>query len=71
MTSFMSFAVERAMTTNKQTGQPAQRREKVGGVAIDRQRMDKALASPTFVLPNGLSEEELIAHICASAKKHK
>lgn len=71
MTSFMSFAVDRAMTTKKQTGQPTQNREKIGGVNIDRQRMDKALAGPTFVLPIGLSEEEMIAHICGSAKKHK
>lgn len=40
-------------------------------VAIDRARMDQALAGPTFTLPNGLSPEEIIAYICQAAQTQK
>ena len=39
-------------------------------VNIDRERMDKALASPTYSIPSGLTREQIIAAILAVADAH-
>lgn len=39
-------------------------------VYIDRERMDKALASPTYSIPSGLTSEQIIAAILAVADAH-
>ena len=39
-------------------------------VNIDRERMDKALASPTYSIPSGLTSEQIIAAILAVADAH-
>lgn len=38
-------------------------------VEIDRERMEKALASETFTLPNLLSESEIVDHFTRAAKE--
>lgn len=39
-------------------------------VHIDKERMDKALSSPTYTLPNGLSLEEIIEYFKKAAKEN-
>lgn len=39
-------------------------------VHIDKERMDKALSSPTYTLPNGLSLEEIIEYFKKVAKEN-
>lgn len=36
-------------------------------IYIDRERMDKSLASPTYRIPSGLTSEQIIAAILAVA----
>jgi hypothetical protein len=40
-------------------------------VHIDRERMERALASPTYVLPHGLTKEEIMEHLMGVAKESK
>ena len=39
-------------------------------IYIDRERMDKALASPTYSIPSGLTRDQIIAAILAVADAH-
>ena len=38
---------------------------------IDQERMDKALSSPSYTLPSGLSVEEIIEHITKVGRYNK